>query len=226
MDVYVIENMLDNKKYVGITSLGALKRFEQHVYDASKGSNYLLHKAIRKHGLSVFKLTIIEVCDTWKHACDAEIRVIAELKTHGPNGYNLTDGGDGVIGHKHSEETKNLIRTALQGKFVSNETRKKIGDKHRGKILSDETRKKISIKQKGKTSFYCRTQEIRTKISKNQPHKRCVEQFTKAGELIAVYESLHAAGRATNLAYQNIHHCCKGRILSTGGYRWRFKDGA
>ena len=39
---------------------------------------------------------------------------------------NFTDGGDGVVGFKHSEETKEKCRIASTGKIVSKETREKL----------------------------------------------------------------------------------------------------
>lgn len=58
---------------------------------------------------------------------------------------NLTDGGEGISGFKHSEETKEKIRATMTGRTLSPEHRKAIG-----KPCSEETKKKISLKTKGR----------------------------------------------------------------------------
>lgn len=84
---------------------------------------------------------------------------------------NLTNGGEGPSGHKHSKEHKNKISLKLKGikgKPHSEETKRKLSELVRGsnnpnygKTPSDETRKKISEKNKGKTV----SEETRKKIS-------------------------------------------------------------
>ena len=79
------------------------------------------------------------------------------IKKYDPQ-FNFTEGGDGISGFKHSEETRKKISESRKGKTHSPETRKKIseankGENHpmygktpwnKGKTLSDETRKKMS----------------------------------------------------------------------------------
>ena len=83
------------------------------------------------------------------------------------NGYNLTEGGNGGTGMKHSEETKRKIGIASSkrryseetknkhyeyqiGRRYSYETKKKMSDSHKGKKFSEETKLKMSISRKGK----------------------------------------------------------------------------
>lgn len=44
------------------------------------------------------------------------------------------------------------------------------------------------------------------------------------GNLIEEYPSINEAGRRCNVFYQNIYKCCKGKRLTAGGYRWRYKN--
>jgi NUMOD3 motif len=70
---------------------------------------------------------------------------------------NLTDGGEGISGYKHSEERKQKISAANTGKTRSKELKNKISQKNKGnkhcigRYISDDTRNKISIGNKGKT---------------------------------------------------------------------------
>jgi hypothetical protein len=64
---------------------------------------------------------------------------------------NMTDGGDGVIGHKHNQETKNKIGIASKKNLIG----KKISHIvwNRGISLTDEHKRKISDNQKGRIPY-------------------------------------------------------------------------
>ena len=49
-----------------------------------------------------------------------------------------------------------------------------------------------------------------------------VTQLTKEGEFIKEFLNSRQAERELGIAYQNIHHCCKGRRPFAGGFRWKF----
>ena len=106
------------------------------------------------------------------------------IKKHDPK-FNFTDGGDGISGYKHTEESKRKISEALKGennpnygKTLSKETRKKISETLKGennpnygKTLSKETRKKISEALKGENNPMLgkkHSKETRKKISEAQ----------------------------------------------------------
>jgi hypothetical protein len=105
--------------------------------------------------------------------------------------HNKTDGGDGVSGYEHSEETKRKLSISrsgennpLYGKSRSKETRRKISEGHKGKTLPKEIKRKISEAQKGKTH----SQETRRKISEGHKGKTVSEEtrrkisISKSGE--------------------------------------------
>lgn len=51
--------------------------------------------------------------------------------------------------------------------------------------------------------------------------RKKVLQLDMSGNVINEWRSLSDAARALGLQVSNISHCCKGRIGSTGGYKWR-----
>lgn len=89
-EVYLITNKKNNKKYVGITSKGYMKRFAQHC----KAESYI-GSAIRKYGKNNFKVEVIDYGATVAELNSKEKDYIAKLETFG-KGYNLTLGGDGT----------------------------------------------------------------------------------------------------------------------------------
>lgn len=43
-------------------------------------------------------------------------------------------------------------------------------------------------------------------------------------ELNKTFVSIKEAGRITNIPYQNIASCCRGKLKSAGGYHWQFLE--
>jgi hypothetical protein len=60
--------------------------------------------------------------------------------------YNLTDGGEGVSGHKHTEETKRKISKGLEKRPVSAKTRNKTSQTLRGHKVATKSRRIMSEK--------------------------------------------------------------------------------
>ena len=85
------------------------------------------------------------------------------IKKYDPQ-FNFTEGGDGISGFTHSEESRKKMSEARKGKKpyeMTEETRKKISEAKKGKTHSEKTRKKISEAKKGKTH----SEETRKKMS-------------------------------------------------------------
>jgi hypothetical protein len=104
------------KRYVGVAMYGWRARWVQHISQARAGSEYLLHRAIRKYGESAFKHELLEQCDTYGAALLAEQRWVRCRQTRAPRGYNATDGGDGFRG-SHGERTRALVGAASKARF-------------------------------------------------------------------------------------------------------------
>lgn len=109
--VYVIVNKINGKMYVGCTTKKYLcDRFGAHVYDAKNGSNFTIHKAIRKYGSANFNIRMIEEYQTREDMLKGEVEWIRYFNTYGTiYGYNATPGGEYNafwLGKKMSETTK------------------------------------------------------------------------------------------------------------------------
>lgn len=171
--VYKIENLTNKKLYIGKTK-NISERWGDHQKVARGGkAKYgaqfgLVHKTINKYGIDNFILETIKECDSEEEAFKAEQYYIALYKTnvvkYGKEfGYNLTDGGEGASGYKHTAETKAHISEKLSGanhpqfgKPVRAETKKKISKALSGpnspmfgKSKSIETCRKLSIASQG-----------------------------------------------------------------------------
>lgn len=93
MYLYRITNIINNKKYIGITN-NYKKRWSNHRCGNSK--NMAIAKAIKKYGKENFFFEIIKKNLTLEEANQEEIKYIELEHTLIPNGYNISKGG-GVI---------------------------------------------------------------------------------------------------------------------------------
>jgi len=163
MLVYILQNKINNKHYVGQTTLNVDKRISQHLYDANKGKNYPIYNAIRKYNIDNFDIKTIQCNSNNQEDLDKlECDTIINLNSMVPNGYNLRTGGSRG---KHSEESKKKMSEAAKGKIVSKETRRRISKARKGKNTGprpEEVCKKIAKTLKG----HGVTKEARQKMSK------------------------------------------------------------
>ena len=148
--IYRIINKIDGKSYIGqYCKDNPKQRFTNHKSRARKeDSTEYLYRAIRKHGIENFDFKLICVCDN-NTLNELEIQYIKEFDTFGPNGYNMTVGGQGIKNYKHTPETIERLRITSTGKFPNDETRKRISDGLMGHGCTDEKREKHRINATG-----------------------------------------------------------------------------
>ena len=177
--VYRIYHKGSMKSYVG-KSMRPKERIQRHL--SGRGNSPLLCRAIKKYGKDAFCVEILESAAPEAWLSKLEILHIRFFNSKTPNGYNLTDGGEGSMGMKISEETRqkkkgrtpwNKGKAGVQAH--SPETRRKISESLKGintwmtgKKHSPETRKKMSETQKGRKH----SPETRRKLSEANTGKK------------------------------------------------------
>ncbi len=138
MLVYFIHCRVSGKTYVGQTKDHLEVRWKEHLATAFNRGEHrsVLHSAIRKYGPEAFDLGVLRDDLDKEEADHFEALFITMLGTHVSTGcgYNLTSGGEGTVGYRHSEETKNKVRANPY-------------HTHRPPI-SEETRKRMSVARK------------------------------------------------------------------------------
>lgn len=177
--IYLITNNLNGKIYVG-------KHSTDNLNDGYMGSGVALHRAYNKYGQEHFTKKILAYADTEEKLNWFERFYIKKYHAR-TKGYNLTDGGDGVLGLRRdawnkgvpcSEDQKHKISLKLKGKPMSEETKLKLSLKLKGKkqkTRSEETKKKISETKKGKTPWNkgkTMSEEQKRKISESLKRKK------------------------------------------------------
>jgi group I intron endonuclease len=237
MYVYCITNTLNGMKYVGMTS----KTIEEskNYY----GSGRYITRSIKKLGRQYFTKEIIEVCDNLENLKEREKYWIKKLNAKHPLGYNLTDGGDGVVnlceeskkrqieklklivgekhphyGKKRPKEWCENIGKSLTGKKLSPEHVEKARKANLGKPMPLHVKKILIKANTGRSP----TGETLMNIRKNQPTCTPVLQFTKSGEFISEYFSINEAERCSKVSKSSICKCCKGELKSAGKFVWKY----
>jgi group I intron endonuclease len=100
--VYTITNLIDGKRYVGLT-IDPRRRWREHRRtDNRKSGSRLIRDAIERNGEAIFAFTIL-VCTNYEYGCKLEQDCIRHFNTLYPNGYNLETGGR--AGHQHVDES-------------------------------------------------------------------------------------------------------------------------
>lgn len=116
-EIYKITNLVNNKTYIGITNQGYLVRYGHHLYEAKSGSTFKVHRAFNKYGKENMKVEVLTTCQSAEEAKEKEKEYIKEYKTRDDKfGYNMTDGGDGTFGRKHSEESRRKMSIVAKGR--------------------------------------------------------------------------------------------------------------
>ena len=196
--VYMHTNLINNKKYIGITKQNLNARFKN-------GKGYVecdrFWNAIQKYGWSNFKHEIL-LCNLTKEQAEMfEIGLIKYYKSNNDNfGYNISAGG-GII-----SDDRYGYKNPMYGKNQSSETRKRISDAQKGR----------------KNHMYGKhiSEEVKNKIRKSQNLNKkviCIE----TGE---IFDSIRCAGKKLELHHQTIGEVCRGKHKTTGGLHFKYYE--
>ena len=161
---YKITHIASGRAYIGMTTRSISARWKQHKYAAPK-DRHALHRAIAKYGWRAFAFAQLsrEIISI-EMAATKERELIVTHGTRSPRGFNLTSGGEMIVGFTVADETKAAIRAKLRGRKFSAETRQKMSDsaKARGPHpVSDATKEKHRLQNLGRKH----TAETKAKIS-------------------------------------------------------------
>lgn len=159
--VYQITNRVNGHRYIGYTGRGLKSRRAGHLNQLSTGSDYPIHRAMRKYGKENFVFEVMaDFADDEDLAKVYECEAIAKYRPE----YNLTYGGEGGT---LAEVSRKKIGDANRGRKMPPSH----GEKRRayltGRKHTEETRAKMRAAQKGHAPT--RTgpipQEVRDRIS-------------------------------------------------------------
>jgi len=177
------------------------KRWSTHLQRVrGEDDNVHFYNAIRLYGEVDWSHEILEDDLTPGEALIREVELIAKFNTF-RNGYNSTQGGDGVLGLKHSDLSRKKMSNSHSGKVLSQEHRDKIGLAHRGRKNSPEVIAKMKKAHTGKKL----SEDHRARISTSENRKQVYLVIDSEGSE-EIVKNLKAFCNRTNLNYT---HMCR-----------------
>lgn len=207
--IYRITNLINSKKYIG-------KHSSDVILNRYYGSGIAIKKAIFKYGKESFRKDVICICESEDELNLAEIFNIEKEGTF-LKGYNMTKGGEGILGHKWSKEA--IAKGALSRKKyyeehpeaierMSNFAKTRTGDKNSfyGKKLSAEHIEKM------------RKARVIAITGANNPSAVRVLCVEENREFSTAKEAALFCGLVTSTT---ILKCAKGQRKSAEGYTWK-----
>lgn len=210
--IYKITNKINNKIYIGKTTILPEIRWKQHI-SASNGNknridyNYLLHKAIRKYGKDNFILEILEEVEDESLLSKKEIYYINYYNScilkENSNGYNMTFGGEGY----NIIDKQKLIELWKQGK----------GSQEISKILNH------NIDQIKKLLKTFEEYDKNLDEARNRSNRK-VYQYDQNGILIQEFPSISYAAKQLKIDSSNISKCCYKEKNSCAGFFWSYSN--
>ncbi|MGT2783549.1 GIY-YIG nuclease family protein [Streptococcus pasteurianus] len=108
-EVYCIENLKNQKKYIGITTRTISERFKEHCK-----ADTAIGRAIRKYGKNNFFVYKLDSAKSKQELFDLEKYYIKKYDSY-HKGYNSTIGGDGVV----KDMSIDVVLTERQLRFVN-----------------------------------------------------------------------------------------------------------
>ena len=191
--VYLLIDGSNDEEYVGQTTKTFEERFNEH-----KCGNQYIDRVIRKRGVEMFATAILKVCYSREELDYWEKRLIKSRNTMAPNGYNLTEGGEGG---SPCEETKAKISAAVLAyneahpeihEIISEAGKRRFSDPAEREKAAERTRKvfenpEIAAKHAESQRHRFERQEERDKVANG-----VVAHFSKPGEREAQSERIKA----------------------------------
>lgn len=203
----------NGKRYIGQTCLDPRTRWKN-------GRGYVsctyIYRAIKKYGWDNFRHDILCVVHSRKMADLFEKYYIKKYDTlNEEHGYNLTEGGAGVVGCVWDEERKRQRSEKISGE----------GNPMYGRHHTAECRARISQNRRGK-EVSPEMREFRTGVllESNKKRRVPINQYDLDGNLIATYEGFGDMERATGFDHSPVVDVCQGKYDTAYGFKWEYVD--
>lgn len=134
--VYIHENTMNGKVYVGITSQKVQNRWRDGKgYSLGYTAKTPFARAIEKYGWDNFRHVIVLTGVSQERANSVEKKLIKFFDaTNRGKGYNLSEGGGSSAGMKRSPEFCKRQSELKKGIVFSEETRRKMSEAGKGRI--------------------------------------------------------------------------------------------
>lgn len=216
------------KVYIGITGRPPQKRWRD---GKNYGHSLYFNNAIKKYGWDNFSHEILETGLSRSEAAKAERRYIKEYHSKDPAyGFNLTAGGDALIGSENPVAKPVVVFDAKTGiRLYDFETQSEadlalgINSCH---VLRGEMKTSHGFIIRYLDEVGCMMMlppDMRFRPRSQPMKEKPIDRFSLTGEYIDTFPSVVAA--ATSLCIPSVDaigRAARGKAKSSAGYQWRY----
>lgn len=207
-------------RYIGKSSSG-MNRPKQHfskssVEKRSYKSSWM--QSLLKEGKQPEIIILDDTPTDYEELSSLEVEWIKRKKEEGCPLTNLTDGGEGTRGYKHSELTRKLLSSLKIGKPGIKGIPSPVKGVRRG-AFSDEHKMRLSLGQKRRYQDNPEQLDVALNNLKKARIKQKVKIKCSNG---SIYESITAAARSLLLHKPNLIAVLKGRYKTSGGLAFEY----
>ena len=233
--LYVIENLINHKKYIGQTTSTIEKRWIKHRSLAKKEQKYYIHKAIHKYGEDNFIINELlfiaceEKEDLKNHLNYLEKFYIEKYKTDDCKyGYNLTSGGE----QTGAKNRVSIVQYDLYGNILkewdSMADAAEFYNTHKESIWAACNGKTMScnnfVWRYKDDSFY--KYPIGAFTKNRIQHTQNVKQYNYHGELLNTYSHEDILNIYGKTGKYNVYEVCEGYKEYYKDFIWRYEEDA
>ncbi len=196
-------------RYVGITTNTLEYRYKRHFYDKKNYKKNKWFKQLKSKSMMpiIEEIDVVDF-DGWQFW---EKWYISLFKTFGFDLVNLTEGGEGMFGYKHTEATKLKIKEKRKMQIFTEDTRKKLSKVRIGNSYA-------LGKKHSKFKNNLKSQTQRGKYSSS------IIRTSENGD-VKKFKSISDAGDSVSVTQNNIWYACtkrKGKLFR--GYYWKYEN--
>ena len=238
--IYCITNLINGKKYIGQTAkLYLSARWDGHKLSARNNQSGYLYNAMRKYGEENFVFKVLLYNIPIEQLNFYECLWIKKLNTKCPNGYNMTDGGEGCRritawnkGKPRSKETIQKIKSHYTPEVKEQMRVRVSGENNPMYGRRGENSPTYGLHRCGEDNpFYNKhhSEETKAKLSKfQQQRKQKVGMYDiNTDKLLMTFDSYSEAGKYlrnhttfTKADDSAISRCARGIYNNVYGYKW------
>jgi hypothetical protein len=205
--IYTLNHPITNEiRYVGQTVYELKIRLRKHLVSKDKSYRTNWIQSLLKQDLKPIINLVLDNLSK-EESNYYEQYYIQKYKENGVNLVNLTNGGEGSNGFRHSEETKKLLSNIRKEQ------------KEKNILKFNSINNKISKTKTPKIDI-----EVYSANVINQKGRRNIKQFTLDGIFVKEFISLREIERELGYFRANITPCLKGEFKQAYNFIWKYSD--
>jgi hypothetical protein len=232
---YLIYGLIDPRdgqlRYVGKTARGLARPYEHGRVsilrkDGTYKGNWI--RQLHAEGLT-YEVEVLEEHESPETLVDAEQFYIAYFRGLGCRLTNLTDGGEGVRGHRHSSATRARLSDLAKMQFSNPEARQRASEVARVQWTTEARQRQSELKRRHFTKPEAhkrasdaartwQTEEVRIQRSRARGGRPFRDQNG------VVYQTQSDAARRLGISQGNISSVLLGVRTHANGYRFDFVE--